>query len=73
MKKMDSNNNNFNFYIFKVKYYKVAALRLTPKNKDTGYISVDGEKVPFKPFQVEVHPKLINILNIDGKYAPTNV
>ncbi|CAB4376169.1 unnamed protein product [Rhizophagus irregularis] len=56
-----------------VKYYKVAALRLTPKNKDTGYISIDGEKVPFKPFQVEVHPKLINVLNIDGKYAPTNV
>ncbi|GBB99210.1 hypothetical protein RclHR1_03450005 [Rhizophagus clarus] len=56
-----------------VKYYKVAALRLTPKNRDTGYISIDGEKVPFKPFQVEVHPKLINVLSIDGKYAPTNV
>uniref|UniRef100_A0A1D1ZF52 Sphingoid long chain base kinase 4 n=1 Tax=Anthurium amnicola TaxID=1678845 RepID=A0A1D1ZF52_9ARAE len=56
-----------------VKYYKVAALRLSPKNKDTGYISIDGEKVPFKPFQVEVHPKLINVLSIDGRYAPTNI
>ncbi|CAG8576299.1 3970_t:CDS:2 [Funneliformis mosseae] len=56
-----------------VNYYKVAALRLTPKNKDVGYISIDGERVPFEPFQVEVHSKLINVLSIDGRYASTNV
>ncbi|RIA85878.1 ATP-NAD kinase-like domain-containing protein [Glomus cerebriforme] len=50
-------------------YYKVEALRLKPINKENGYISIDGERAEFKPFQVEVHPKLINIISMDGKYS----
>ncbi|CAB5390185.1 hypothetical protein RhiirA5_346763 [Rhizophagus irregularis] len=52
-----------------VNYYKVEAFRLTPKNKENGYISIDGEKAPFKPFQVEVLPKIINIISVNGKYS----
>ncbi|GBB93583.1 hypothetical protein RclHR1_00220017 [Rhizophagus clarus] len=52
-----------------VNYYKVEGFRLTPKNKENGYISIDGEKAPFKPFQVEVLPKMITILSVDGKYS----
>ncbi|CAI2179598.1 6665_t:CDS:2 [Funneliformis geosporum] len=55
-----------------VNYCKVEAFRLTPKNKENGYISIDGEKVPFEPFQVEVHPGLINIISINGKYTSTS-
>ena len=39
----------------RVRYHKVEAYRITPLNQDNGYISVDGERVPFEPFQVEVH------------------
>ena len=40
-----------------VRYRKVSGLRVVPKfgGKDKGYYSVDGEKFPFEPFQLEVH------------------
>ncbi|CAG8754087.1 14893_t:CDS:1, partial [Acaulospora morrowiae] len=47
--------------------------RLTPKNRETGCISIDGEKVPFEPFQVEVHQNLISILSVNGKYHYVDV
>ncbi|CAG8595267.1 22507_t:CDS:2 [Dentiscutata erythropus] len=56
-----------------IDYYKVEAFRLTPKNSTDGYISIDGEKVDFAPFQVEALPQLINILSIDGKYQYVNI
>ncbi|PMD46071.1 sphingosine kinase [Hyaloscypha variabilis F] len=37
-----------------VDYRKVVAYRFVPRGKD-GYISIDGEKIPFEAFQVEVH------------------
>lgn len=33
---------------------------------DGGYISVDGEKMPFAPFQVEVHRRLGTVLSRSG-------
>ncbi|KAH8649959.1 sphingosine kinase [Xylariales sp. PMI_506] len=51
-----------------LKYSKVAAYRLTPKHA-AGYISIDGEAIPFEPFQVEVHQGLGTLLSRDGKYA----
>ncbi|CAH1755757.1 582_t:CDS:2 [Entrophospora sp. SA101] len=53
-----------------VEYYKIEAFRLTPKNK-SGYISIDGESFKFEPFQVEVHPQLISVIGMEGKYFPT--
>ena len=39
----------------KVAYRKVAGYRITPRDQDEGYISIDGERVPFEAFQAEVH------------------
>ncbi len=35
-------------------------------SRDGGYISIDGEKVPFEPFQVEVHRGLGTVLSRSG-------
>ena len=38
-----------------VSYRKISAYRIIPRNQETGYISIDGEAIPFEPFQAEVH------------------
>ena len=57
-----------------VKYWKVEGFRITPrprKSSTEGLISIDGEKVPFEPFQVEVHQALGTVLSRDGKMFET--
>ncbi|TGO22818.1 hypothetical protein BPAE_0154g00290 [Botrytis paeoniae] len=49
-----------------VNYRKVEAYRITPKNQSDGYISIDGERVPFGPFQAEVHRGLGTVLSVSG-------
>ncbi|KAF2869712.1 sphingoid long chain base kinase-like protein [Massariosphaeria phaeospora] len=49
-----------------VDYQKVSAYRIIPKGQKDGYISIDGEKVPFAPFQVEVHRGLGTVLSRSG-------
>lgn len=50
-------------------YRKILAYRITPRyQKGGGYISIDGEKVPFEPFQVEIHPGLATVLSKNGRY-----
>ncbi|KAI1480028.1 sphingoid long chain base kinase 4 [Daldinia eschscholtzii] len=51
-----------------VSYRKVVAYRFTPRNQKDGYISIDGEHVPFEPFQVEVHQGLGTVLSKNGRY-----
>ncbi|RYP69006.1 hypothetical protein DL771_006332 [Monosporascus sp. 5C6A] len=51
-----------------VSYRKITAYRLTPRDQDDGYISIDGERIPFEPFQVEIHPALGTVLSKNGKY-----
>ena len=41
-----------------VSYRKISAYRIIPRNQETGYISIDGEAIPFEPFQAEVHQGL---------------
>lgn len=48
-------------------YRKVVAYRITPRANE-GYISIDGERVPFEPFQAEVHQGLGTMLSRNGKY-----
>ncbi|KAI4594644.1 sphinganine kinase lcb4 [Pestalotiopsis sp. 9143b] len=48
-------------------YQKVVAYRLTPKQSE-GYISIDGERIPFEPFQVEIHPGLATVLSRNGRF-----
>ncbi|KAJ7469651.1 ATP-NAD kinase-like domain-containing protein, partial [Mycena latifolia] len=44
-------------------YFKVEMYRCTPL-EPSGYISIDGESIPHKVFQVENHPGLARIMNI---------
>ncbi|KAF2680102.1 sphingoid long chain base kinase-like protein [Lentithecium fluviatile CBS 122367] len=49
-----------------VDYQKISAFRIIPKNQKDGYISIDGERVPFEPFQAEVHKGLGTVLSKSG-------
>lgn len=53
-----------------VTYRKVLGYRITPKQKE-GYISVDGERIPFEAFQVEVHRGLGTVLSKTGHMYET--
>ncbi|KAJ5097424.1 hypothetical protein N7456_008145 [Penicillium angulare] len=46
-------------------YVKASAYRLVPHQKE-GYISIDGEEVPFEAFQTEIHQALATILTKTG-------
>jgi sphingosine kinase len=50
-----------------VSYRKISAYRLIPHQKD-GYISIDGEKVPFEAFQAEIHQGLGTVISKSGEY-----
>lgn len=49
-------------------YQKLSAYRIIPRNQDGGYISIDGESVPFEPFQAEVHPALGRVISKRGVF-----
>ncbi|OKL60032.1 hypothetical protein UA08_04536 [Talaromyces atroroseus] len=49
-----------------VEVRKVTGYRLSPRGSKDGYISVDGERIPFEPFQVEVHQGLGTVLSKSG-------
>jgi len=48
-------------------YYKVEAYRCTPLER-SGYVSIDGESMPYEPFQVENHAHLARIMSIEGRW-----
>ena len=60
-------NGNF-FDMPHVGYRKISGYRITPLGKDGGYISIDGERVPFEEFQAEVHKGLGCTLSKTGRY-----
>ena len=51
-----------------VSYRKVVAYRITPRDQEDGYISIDGERIPFEPFQVEIHQGLATVISKRGQY-----
>ncbi|KAJ5917412.1 hypothetical protein N7466_010966 [Penicillium verhagenii] len=53
------------FHRPEVKIRKATAFRLVPHQKE-GYISIDGESIPFEALQVEIHPGLGTILSKSG-------
>ncbi|KAI8956293.1 sphingoid long chain base kinase-like protein [Xylaria longipes] len=65
---MTSVETNKHFDKQLLSYQKVVAYRFTPRDQADGYISIDGERVPFEPFQVEVHPGLGTVLSKTGRY-----
>ena len=58
-------NGNF-FNMPHVNYRKISGYRITPKGQKNGYISIDGERVPFEGFQAEVHRGLGTVLTRSG-------
>jgi sphingosine kinase len=48
-----------------VKYVKISGYRVVPRQKE-GYISIDGERIPFEGFQAEVHQGLGTVLGKKG-------
>lgn len=55
------------FHLPEVSYRKISAYRLIPKDQDSGFLSVDGESVPFKALQAEIHQGLGRALSANGK------
>ncbi|RDA90691.1 hypothetical protein CP533_3924 [Ophiocordyceps camponoti-saundersi (nom. inval.)] len=58
-----------------VSYKKISAYRVIPRDQDDGYISIDGERAPFAPFQAEVHRGLGRVISKRGYFeanGPTN-
>lgn len=51
-----------------VQYRKVAAYRIVPRGDAAGYVSIDGERFPFAPFQAEVHCGLGLVLSRSGRF-----
>lgn len=51
-----------------VKYQKISAYRIIPRNQQDGFISIDGERVPFEPFQAEVHQGLGRVISKKGGF-----
>ena len=60
-----ADSNTF-FDLPHLNYTKIKAYRIIPKNQVTGHISIDGEHVPFEPFQSEVHRGLGTVLSRTG-------
>lgn len=54
-----------------VTYKKISAYRITPRDQKSGYISIDGEMVPFEPFQAEIHQGLGRVISKKGVYEAT--
>ncbi|KKF94510.1 Sphingoid long chain base kinase 5 [Ceratocystis platani] len=54
-----------------VTYKKISAFRVTPRDQDDGYISIDGERIPFGPFQCEVHRGLGRVISKNGAFEGT--
>lgn len=66
IKTMMSIENHTFFDLQHVDYQKISAYRIIPKNQKDGYISIDGERVKFEGFQVEVHRGLGTTLSKSG-------
>lgn len=60
--------DNPNMTYRKISAYRITPLRQQGSGSEGGYISIDGEKVPFEPFQVEIHPGLATVLCKTGRY-----
>ncbi|KAG8755282.1 sphinganine kinase lcb4 [Serendipita sp. 396] len=47
-------------------YFKVTSYRFKPLGQ--GNLSIDGEVYPFEPFELQVHPGILRLLTLDGRY-----
>lgn len=64
------------FEMEQVSYQKVVAYRIVPHRRegvDEEYISIDGERIEYAPFQAEVHTGLGRVLGSGGGYQAPGV
>lgn len=66
IKTLLSIENHTFFDLPHVDYQKISAYRIIPRDQKSGYISIDGEKIKFEGFQVEVHKGLGTTLSKSG-------
>ncbi|PGH07720.1 hypothetical protein AJ79_06197 [Helicocarpus griseus UAMH5409] len=67
-------DNNTLFDMPDVNVRKITGYRIIPRDRKEGYISIDGEQVPFEPFQAEVHKGLGTVISRSGyKYEAEGV
>ena len=66
IKSLTAVENGSFFDMVHVNYRKISGYRIIPKGQRSGYISIDGERVPFEPFQAEVHRGLGTVLSRSG-------
>ncbi len=60
------------FDLPQVNYQKISGYRIIPRGQKGGYISIDGERVPFEGFQAEVHRGLGTVLSKTGHLYEAN-
>jgi len=60
--------NGSGFWTPKLLYFKAKAYRVKVLS-EKGNLSIDGERFPFKDYQLEVHRKLGKLLTPHGRYA----
>jgi len=66
IKMMLATENGKFFDLPGVWYRKILGYRIIPKSPGDGYISIDGERIPFQPFQTEIHRGLGTVLSKSG-------
>ncbi|EEH46778.2 uncharacterized protein PADG_02876 [Paracoccidioides brasiliensis Pb18] len=67
-------DNGTLFDMPEIKVQKITGYRIIPRDRKQGYISIDGEQIPFEPFQAEVHRGLGTVLSKSGyKYEAEGV
>ncbi|KAI0093855.1 ATP-NAD kinase-like domain-containing protein [Irpex rosettiformis] len=64
---IDGANEGRTFWAANQRYFKAEAYRVETHTPHSS-LSIDGERYPFEPYQVEVHPKLATWLSPYGAY-----
>ncbi|KAG8983513.1 histone H2B [Tulasnella sp. 427] len=71
IKMIDSAPRGEPFYLNTHRYHKTRAYRIIPTgpvSKDRECFSIDGERIPYEGFHVEVHPGLLRTFSMHGKF-----
>ncbi|KZS99214.1 hypothetical protein SISNIDRAFT_546021 [Sistotremastrum niveocremeum HHB9708] len=68
LKAIDGADRGQQIYIPSQRYYKVEAYRVTPLVDDAN-VSIDGEKYPCEPFEVQVRKGMANIMSPSGSFV----
>ncbi|KAG8964136.1 sphinganine kinase lcb4 [Tulasnella sp. 425] len=71
IKMIDGGPKGEPFYLNTHRYHKTRAYRIIPTgpaSKDRECFSIDGERIPYEGFHVEVHPGLLRTFSMNGKF-----